>query len=215
MSAVSANVALGSTTLLANSEWVDSATNAASAARFPHNQTSVGWSGHTGEPDVAGKPKLGRGGDDAWPTIVAEVGHSMSLADLRLKKDFWFNESGRDVHVVVLLKMFPLSEDKQIWIEKWQSRDGRVALGVPTLLQTVIIKWKCKDGSQTLFSAADAEAQKDPANFEVIGAPLSIGFRECFLFSPVKSFGTPERNIILTGEELQGLAANIWFMEGS
>lgn len=87
------------------------------APRFPVNREAPGCTGSRGEADAAGKPMQGRVLSDDWPTVVWEVGHTMSLAHLRCKKNFWFNESNKDVHFVILVKVYHRAVDKRIVVE--------------------------------------------------------------------------------------------------
>lgn len=188
--------------------------------------TSPTFTGSICEADAGGGPWPDRSFRGSWPTVVFEVGYTLSLDDLYRKRDFWFSRSHHDVKIVLLIKIIPDSPDKRIRIEQWQERPRTAtnprpgvtltrqasAAFDPVCVQTLQVAWR----HETIpYDQANDELQRDPSSFHVMhdesrDGPLTLDFAQCFLREPV---GPDEHDIVLTDESLQRCTMRVWDME--
>ena len=157
-----------------------------------------------GEPDSSGSPWPGRGGREAWPTLIIEAGVSSTLAGLRMDMEWWFSASEHQVKIVLLAKLD--RHTKRIILEKWVEtgqppRPGPVTRAAarltntprPCRTQEITINWP--DNTPNL-----------PASYAVTSGNLRLEFDLLFLRPP----GPGEGDVVVTVPRLQLWASRVW-----
>ncbi|KAK2591227.1 hypothetical protein QQS21_011092 [Conoideocrella luteorostrata] len=169
---------------------------------------NTGTGGDKGEGDSSGGPAPLRSPYNAWPTIVFESGHTRSLAELRVKKDWWFRASNHDVKIVVLIKFY---SQGILLIERWeetrqiiQPRQGatttRAAAAQDASAISPILQQEIRITRDTTT---------DPPSYNVVRSDLVLSFRLLFLRDP----GPNEQDIIIDVESLVDCAHMAWARE--
>ncbi|KAL2849943.1 hypothetical protein BJY01DRAFT_245739 [Aspergillus pseudoustus] len=135
--------------------------------------------------DKAFRPtRLPRGRFRDWPTVVVEVAYSESISKLQSDVRYWTRAGAGEVKVIITICV--ARNRPEIIIEKW----GVDYQGNKSREQTVQIR---KVGSRSRVS----------------GGHLVLEFERLFLRAPT----TPreQRNVQITEEDLEGLAAHVWY----
>ncbi|KAK2600166.1 hypothetical protein QQS21_005111 [Conoideocrella luteorostrata] len=166
---------------------------------------NTGTGGDEGEGDSSGGPAPLRSPHDAWPTIVFESAYTRTLAELRLKKDWWFRASNHDVKIVVLIQFY---SEGIILIERWEE--------IRQMIQP-------RQGATTTRAAAAQNASAispilqqeiriirdnttNPPSYNVVRNDLVLSFRLLFLRDP----GPNEHDIIIDVNSLIDYADMAW-----
>jgi len=161
------------------------------------------------EGDQGFGPKLERASEHCFPTVIIEVGYSQSWAALRMKMAFWFDISGGDVKIVLVIK--PNAAAKQITIEQWKLGNRTSRLGATTtrlssfqLHQPVCVQLITITQNPTI---GDTDPDRfNPACYDVTRGDLVLDFIDVYLRQPI----SPETDIIMDERFLQSTAAEYW-----
>ena len=160
-----------------------------------------------------------------WPTLVIECGYSQSLPSLRNAMQWWFAESGREVQIVLLIKLYPST--RTMLVEKYteerpvpgarpgatMTRQAAAAAFIPTLRQIITIK----EIPGTRRRPRLAPRQNDftsnllGAEYDVDSDNLVLEFERLFLVHADANRG--QRDIVIPPSELVSIADAVWGLE--
>lgn len=168
--------------------------------------TSVTEADRSAEAHDSFTPALAMGGLRAWPTLVVEVGMDLSMAVLRLKADWWLEQSNRAFKVVLLVKIrtarLTVTVEKSVSARQ-PDRPGATgtrasAAPNPGLVQSVEIS---RPGV-----GPHSAARLNPDYYVAARGELRLGFAELFLRDP----GPGEHDVVFTDQTLRGVEAHAW-----
>jgi hypothetical protein len=141
-----------------------------------------------------------------WPVLVIEAGYSQTMTELRSKARTWFRASDFDVKIVILVKM--AIRDGVIVLEKWKSTQAG-GEDRPGMRMTRARSRRVPECVHTIhISRSDlaSEGPASPESYRVARGALILEFKELFL----RSANGEEGDIIITEEELQLFASQVW-----
>jgi len=192
---------------------------------YPLGGTTFHSNNSSKEADSAFKP-ISRTQRTDWPTIVFESGLSKSLTHLRQDAQWWLNNSGGDVNIVIIISI--ALAVKRLRIEKWcllpatgqmpatRTRQNPNPL-VPTNVQDVTITQNPTARPNTaaqpnttaqpnIAAQPGGTIQPGPAPSYTATGPLTLEFQSVFLRAPVPL----ESDVVFTVADLERWAGFFW-----
>ena len=143
------------------------------------------------EADYGWRPQKSRPLGTDWPTLVIECGVSQSRNPLVADAHWWFQNSGGQVKIVLLIAYF--ASKKEIRLQQWELvpiSDTHVTHGQPRPTRT----------APAIMREIDLVA--GVAN----EASLMLNFESVFLRPPAKS----EEDFTFSRKELERFSTNVW-----
>jgi hypothetical protein len=162
-----------------------------------------------GEGDSASRPRLTRPSKGSWPTLVIECGYSQTMAALREKAYWWFEESNYQVKIVLLISLHGANES--MIIEKWKTpdppaRDGATLTRIAARQQPENVKTITIGRNPNISNTHPDWLSNN--RYSVFSGPLRLEFKDLFLREPAA--GTMEGDIVIEDRELQLIAFMTW-----
>ncbi|KAK2811682.1 hypothetical protein FQN50_002028 [Emmonsiellopsis sp. PD_5] len=143
--------------------------------------TAVEGSNRTKEPDASFQPsQLPPGRSDKWPSLVVEIGYSESELQLERDARWWLTDSGGDVKIVIVIKIF--RSQPRVHFQLFRM-GGSSAHPRPLVAQAVTV-------SRAKYQHLSASGE------------LVIPFRDLFLRFPRAG----ETDVVLSEEDLEDMS---------